>query len=339
MVSRHTLLSVGSVYRPEYEYFIIFGRYTQGYFRWATDPTIILFYRKYLHLRVGWIYPPPILNFILKHEHAHASQLHTLDNLLAELICIAFWFNPFVFLLKRSLKSVHEYLADEEAAYNKEKVSYLQLLVKGVSYMPNNGISSNFYWLTIKKRINMITKNKTSRILRISYLLLIPVIAFTIQSFSDNSIVNSIIPSVVESTSNEVPRISPINKEHIKRISSGYGMRMHPIYKVEKMHKGVDIVAETGTPVVATANGVVVKIEFNEQGKGHGRLVLVKHSEEYASLYTQLSAFKVQVGDEVKLGDVVGLVGSSGISTAPHLHYEVHKNGEQVNPELYFGKE
>ena len=85
--------------------------------------------------------------------------------------------------------------------------------------MPNNGISSNFHWLTIKKRINMIMKNKTSRIGRFSYLLFIPVVALIIQSFSIGSVGNSILPSTEKGTSNEVPRISPINKEHIKRIS------------------------------------------------------------------------------------------------------------------------
>lgn len=276
-------------------------------------------------------------SYILKHEFAHANQLHTLDIILAELFCIAFWFNPFVFLLKRSLKSVHEYLADEAAAENtNDKVSYLQLLVQGVGNIPSNGISSNFYWLTIKKRINMITKNKTSRFVKFSYLFFIPIIALMVQSFSGISVGAGINLKSELVENNTVPQIKPIAEEDITKISSSFGMRMHPIHKVEKMHIGVDIVANTGTPVVATADGIVVKVEYKEKGKGYGRMVLVQHSDVYATRYTQLSEFKVKEGDKVNMGDAVGLVGSSGISTAPHLHYEVIKNGEHVDPELYF---
>jgi beta-lactamase regulating signal transducer with metallopeptidase domain len=291
---------------------------------------------------MNWVFLPKKdfdikgLNFILKHENAHAKQLHTLDNLLAELVCIAFWFNPFVFLLKRSLKSVHEYLADNAAVeYDKEKIYYLKLLVNDVGFMPTNGISSNFYWLTIKKRINMITKNKTSRIRTISYLLVVPVIALMIQSFSNINISARGGLKTVLSTDNNVPNISPIKSDLVKK-TSGYGMRMHPLEKVEKMHYGIDFSAEEDTPVLATADGIVVKVEFLEEGKGYGRVVVIEHSKEYSTLYSQLSGFNVSEGDMVKQGQIIGLVGSSGISTGPHLHYEVHKNGERVNPENYF---
>lgn len=127
------------------------------------------------------------------------------------------------------------------------------------------------------------------------------------------------------------PSRSPLNEKH--KITSGFGMRMHPIFKKKKMHRGIDISAEKGTPVYATADGVVEKAITHNK---YGRMVVVRHDDTYESLYAQLSSFEVKTGDEIKKGDLIGRVGSSGLSTAPHLHYEVLKNGEPVNPEKYF---
>ena len=102
------------------------------------------------------------------------------------------------------------------------------------------------------------------------------------------------------------------------------------------MHNGIDIAAKEGTPVVATADGIVVQEEYKEKGKGYGRMILIRHNETYTTMYTQLSAFNAKVEQKVKKGDVIGYVGQSGISTGPHLHYEVWKNNKPVNPEDYF---
>ena len=100
------------------------------------------------------------------------------------------------------------------------------------------------------------------------------------------------------------------------------------------MHNGIDLAAEEGTPVKATADGVVEKTE--EWPEGYGKYIVVVHDDVYTTLYAQLSEMKVKVGEKVKQGDVIGLVGSSGLSTAPHLHYEVRKNGNPVDPADYF---
>ena len=289
-----------------------------------------------------WIFLPPgfqtssVNQQVLRHENAHARQLHTLDIVITELFCIVFWFNPFVFLLKRSLKTVHEYLADNQVTGNtSEAVTYLKLLVQGVSPESQYGISSNFYWLTIKKRINMITKHKTLKIHKLWYLLLVPLTAIILQSFSAVNVGTDLSVSIAKSKDGEIPSICPIAGDDIKK-TSGFGMRKHPIKKVEMMHNGIDIVAKTGTPVVATADGIVVKAEMKEAGKGYGKVVVIEHGGVYTTLYAQLSEFKVSKGDQVIQGQVIGLVGSSGMSTGPHLHYEVRKNGEPVNPEEYF---
>jgi murein DD-endopeptidase MepM/ murein hydrolase activator NlpD len=127
------------------------------------------------------------------------------------------------------------------------------------------------------------------------------------------------------------PTINPLKGDY--EISSGFGMRPHPIQKTEKMHKGIDFKAPKGTPVVATADGVVVKAKFKEAGYGYGKHIIIKHDDHYKTLYAQLSEMDVKEGDVVKKGQIIGKVGSSGQSTAPHLHYEVIKDGKHQDPE------
>ncbi len=127
------------------------------------------------------------------------------------------------------------------------------------------------------------------------------------------------------------PTISPLKGEF--KITSGFGNRMHPIKKKPKMHKGVDFKAPMGTEVVATSDGIVEKVVSNTSG--YGKHIVIKHDEHFKTLYAQLSRMDVKKGDHVKKGQVIGAVGSSGFSTGPHLHYEVIKDGEHQNPELY----
>lgn len=131
------------------------------------------------------------------------------------------------------------------------------------------------------------------------------------------------------------PEISPL-KINNPRLTSGFGERFHPILKAMKFHKGVDYACPIGTPIVATAAGEVVEVKTR---KGYGKTIMIKHDDEYTSLYAQLSEFKVKVGQQVKQGDLIALSGNSGASTAPHLHYEVRKNGKHVDPERYIALE
>jgi len=127
---------------------------------------------------------------------------------------------------------------------------------------------------------------------------------------------------------------SPIKKEDLTKVSSGYGMRKHPITKEMKKHNGVDYVAPLNTEILAIGDGVVRKVNHAfEDGKGHGRFVIVDHENGYSSLYSQLNGYKVKEGQKVKAGDVVGLLGSSGMSTGPHLHLEIKKDGQHIDPE------
>lgn len=131
-----------------------------------------------------------------------------------------------------------------------------------------------------------------------------------------------------------LPAIVPV-KNGTSRIVSGYGFRIHPIYKNMRMHTGIDFTAPRGTPVYATADGVVVSPNA-EGGSGYGLTVVVNHGFGYQTLYGHLSRIGAKVGQKVKRGQVIGYVGSSGLSVAPHLHYEVIKNGKKINPVNFF---
>lgn len=133
------------------------------------------------------------------------------------------------------------------------------------------------------------------------------------------------------------PAIMPISNTDLKRTASGWGYRIHPIYKVPKFHEGMDFSAPIGTDVYATGEGVVTKI--TDEKTGYGKRIEIDHGFNYTTLYAHLDRFNVKVGQKVKRGDVIGFVGNTGGSTAPHLHYEVHVKGRKVNPQHYYFKE
>jgi murein DD-endopeptidase MepM/ murein hydrolase activator NlpD len=130
-----------------------------------------------------------------------------------------------------------------------------------------------------------------------------------------------------------MPSIMPVSNKDLRRTASGWGMRMHPIYKILRFHYGMDFTASIGTAVFATGNGIV---KSAEREVGYGNTITLDHGFGYETYYAHLSKIKVKSGQKVKRGDVIGLVGNSGTSTAPHLHYEVSKNGTKVNPQNYY---
>ncbi|MFN9393331.1 MAG: M23 family metallopeptidase, partial [Flavobacteriales bacterium] len=131
-----------------------------------------------------------------------------------------------------------------------------------------------------------------------------------------------------------IPAIQPVSNKDLKRIASGFGMRIHPIYKIARMHSGLDFTADIGAEVYATGDGVVQSIDDKLSGYGHH--VVLRHGFGFETLYAHLSRAVVKPGEKVKRGQVIGYVGNSGTSTGPHLHYEVMKNGQKVNPVFYF---
>ena len=130
-----------------------------------------------------------------------------------------------------------------------------------------------------------------------------------------------------------IPAVCPIYVSDLNRVGSGFGMRKDPIDSTMKMHKGIDIAAPTGTKVYAAGSGKVLKIRSSEDG--YGNCIVIEHGYGFVSRYAHLSGFKIKEGDEVKKGDLIGLVGSTGRSTGPHLHYEIENDGEKIDPKKY----
>lgn len=131
-----------------------------------------------------------------------------------------------------------------------------------------------------------------------------------------------------------IPAIQPVANKDLKRIASGFGYRIDPIYKTVKYHAGLDFSAPSGTPIYVTGDGVVEEAALSDVG--YGNHVVVRHGYGYKTLYGHMLRTKVKAGQTVKRGDVLGWVGSTGKSTGPHCHYEVMKNGEKVDPVYFF---
>ncbi|MHB9142111.1 MAG: M23 family metallopeptidase, partial [Paludibacter sp.] len=130
-----------------------------------------------------------------------------------------------------------------------------------------------------------------------------------------------------------LPAIQPVLNKDLKRMASGYGWRIDPVYHTRRFHEGMDFTAPIGTDIFATGNGTVVRAGWEQ---GYGNCVQINHGYGYLTLYGHMSAIKVHAGQQVKRGDIIGLVGNTGKSTGPHLHYEVHYKGQIMNPQNYY---
>lgn len=131
-----------------------------------------------------------------------------------------------------------------------------------------------------------------------------------------------------------IPAIQPISNKDLTRTASGWGYRIHPIYKIRKFHFGMDFTAPTGAEIYATGDGIIEQVESSK--RGYGNMVMISHGYGYKTLYAHMTAIKTRIGQTVKRGDVIGYVGNTGLSTAPHLHYEIELNGNKVNPVNYY---
>lgn len=131
-----------------------------------------------------------------------------------------------------------------------------------------------------------------------------------------------------------IPAISPISDKDLTRFASGYGYRIHPIYRTRKMHSGIDLTAPTGTPIYATGDGKIINAGYTPGG--YGKKIIIDHGFGFKTLYAHLHEVDVKVGQKIKRGELIGKVGNTGRSTAPHLHYEVRKNNKTENPVNYY---
>ena len=133
-----------------------------------------------------------------------------------------------------------------------------------------------------------------------------------------------------------IPSIQPIKKDDLKRMASGYGWRIDPFTKKRRRHKGMDFSANRGTPIYATGDGIIRRAD--NRSSGYGKHIRIDHGFGYVSLYAHLDKYNVKRGQKVKRGEIIGFVGNTGRSVAPHLHYEILKDGKKINPlNFYYG--
>lgn len=267
---------------------------------------------------------------IIRHEKVHINQFHWVDLVLVEMAGVILWFNPLIYLYKRAVQLQHEYLADVATIREGETEEYLQCLLHQAQLGNSFTAVSHFYSNTIKKRIMMISRKRTSIRYSGAYLLLIPAISILLVGFSDRP--GSWLKTGIGVDLQDQPSVSPIAPGNGIRLTSGFGKRTNPFTNKKQFHTGIDFQADEGSIVMSTAHGIVVESAFDSI---RGNYLSVRHNEEFITVYNHLKNAVVNVGDVLEKGQTIGYVGSTGWSTAPHLHYEVHKDGKPVDPKNY----
>ncbi len=275
---------------------------------------------------------------IIEHEKIHIQLKHSWDVLFTEIYICFFWFNPLVYFYRKSLKSIHEFQADEGALQKGIKTSeYIGLLLKSLELEKPNNLYNYFNQPILKKRVIMMTKPTSNGIAKLKYILLLPVCAFLISAFTSPIIENNEYLDIlgISNFISTPPSLFPVKNATKNDISSYFGEKARrPKTKRDVAHRGIDIKAKIGTPIFATADGIIK--EASMKGKW-GNLIIITHADGYETWYAHLNAFNINVKEEVKKGAIIGYVGNTGFSTGPHLHYEVKQHGKHLNPIAFLG--
>lgn len=289
------------------------------------------------------LFNEPSFDTILQHELIHLRKRHSVDRVLIEIILSIFWFNPLLYLFRNRLIEIHEFQADAEViALKKNPIAYQEILFQQINTQKAIASANYFKLNTIKTRIKMMNKNQ--KLSTWYYLLILPVFALVTFSFATKdrgefiapvkSDISDVFEYVKMSSDIYTPSIMPVKETDLVRLTSGFGMRFHPILKVERLHEGVDFSIPVGKEVIATANGTIKKVNRSETG--FGNYLSIDHNGGHQTFYAQLSEINVKVGQQVKRGEVIALTGNSGSSTGPHLHYEVRDAQNNVLDPLDF---
>jgi beta-lactamase regulating signal transducer with metallopeptidase domain len=282
----------------------------------------------------------PILNAAIAHEMAHIKRIDAFWLTVQNLINIFFFFNPIVWFASREINQAREQICDQLVLKSDqiEPANYASAILDTLRFNLSRFPALNFVPALItnkqiiQQRIKTIMENKKmNKKEAIIIVVFIFALALTVLPMSNilkaSEPIISLDPLPEKTVAKDSPLQIPINEGVV---SSAFGMRIHPILKVKKMHTGIDIAAPKGTNVYAAKSG---KIIFADKDGAWGNRIIIVHDEGYRTFYGQLSEFLVKKDEEVQAGQLIGKVGSSGLSTAPHLHFEIRKNNLPIDPE------
>jgi hypothetical protein len=262
---------------------------------------------------------------VVAHEMVHIRQRHWIDLVLVEVTSIILWFNPIIYYYRRSIAIQHEYIADHQVTLNVPIKTYLECIAKELESKIHPTLVNSFNTQSIKQRIIMITNTKNYSASR--YIIILPLVAVLIMAFATRK-----TTGILFSQNKEL--LSPVDVAKLKRVEgAGFGRRLNPITKSEVFHTGVDFVLAAGNSVYATADGVVAN---TSNSASYGNRVVIEHNKQLSTSSAHLESILVKEADKVRAGQVIGTVGSTGLSTGPHLHFEVIENGKAVDPAPYF---
>ncbi len=269
---------------------------------------------------------------IIEHEKQHVQLKHSWDVMLAELYIAFFWFNPLAYSYRKSLKSIHEFQADNGVLQSGTKTSsYMLLLKESLEVEKPNRLYNYFNQSLLKKRVMMMTKPKSKRLSKLGYIILLPICGLLFSAFASPLLEGNefleIIPSAKITT--EPPSLFPVQNGDEDDITAFFGVSRKHFKGKETAHGGIDIKGKTGMAILSTADGVVNKASLEGNW---GNLIIISHSDGFETWYAHLNGFKIKENQKVKKGDIIGYLGNSGLSTGPHLHYEVKQNGSRLNP-------
>lgn len=289
---------------------------------------------------------PEHRRLILEHERIHIRQGHTFDLMAIRLLQVAFWPIPIWKGVLQECKALHEYLVDRQMTHKVAPATYARLLLQlAMPATPSMWVHP-FAYSPLKSRLNMLFQPACSPWKRLWLLpaSVLPALFGLGLTFSPNLVEKQVVPVLenplgiswqpVQDTISR-PHLSPVEKPVVL---ATFGDRMHPILKVRKHHDGIDLKVPLSTAVFATARGKVIRAGRPAKGNygGYGILVEIRHGAGYLTRYTHLSNTLVEVGDTVEAGQLIAQSGNTGLSTHPHLHYEVLAQGEPVDPLLFF---
>ncbi|MEO1051715.1 MAG: peptidoglycan DD-metalloendopeptidase family protein [Bacteroidota bacterium] len=282
---------------------------------------------------------------IFQHEAVHSSQRHSIDILLVELGIVILWFNPVIYLIRKAIREEHEYYVDYQIAEQEDLTNYAKLILQLANNNNTHFITNNFSKTQIKKRITMLHTPKFSRWARLRFLMAVPLMVGLMALFAfkpvevpwaENTHISVNGASFIEierkPVQDYIPSGMPIAEEKLKQPILSYGIKFHPITKVEVMYHGMGFFAAKGTEVYATASGEIVNAENMGYNEDYGKIVVIKHGNIYHTAYAHLNDFVVLEGERVKKGELIGYVGNTGKSRFPLLQYQVWKDGERIDP-------